>query len=93
MSEFWYTKSTMDKLDPDYLNFSHFSPIHLFITALFILIIVAAMLYYRKLDEKARQKFLYIMSALLIADELFKHILGYRRMTDQINKFNYKIIT
>ena len=74
MSEFWYTKSTMDKLDPDYLNFSHFSPIHLFITALFILIIVAAMFYYKKLDEKARQKFLYIMSALLIADELFKHI-------------------
>lgn len=74
MSEFWYTKSTMDKLDPDYLNFSHFSPIHLFITALFIVIIVAAMLYYKKLDEKARQKFLYIMSALLIADELFKHI-------------------
>ena len=64
----------MDKLDPDYLNFSHFSPIHLLITALFILIIVAAMLYYRKLDEKARQKFLYIMSALLIADELWKHI-------------------
>ena len=74
MSEFWYTKSTMDKLDPDYLNFSHFSPIHLLITALFIVIIVAAMLYYRKLDEKARQKFLYIMSALLIADELWKHI-------------------
>ena len=74
MSEFWYTKSTMDKLDPDYLNFSHFSPIHLLITALFILIIIAAMLYYKKLDEKARQKFLYIMSALLIADELWKHI-------------------
>ena len=32
------------------------------------------MFYYKKLDEKARQKFLYIMSALLIADELFKHI-------------------
>lgn len=74
MSDFWLTKSTMDKINPDYINFEHFSPIHLFVTALFIGIIIAAMLYYRKLDEKSRQNFLYIMSALLIADELWKHI-------------------
>ena len=74
MSEFWYTKSTMDKLNPDYLRFEHFSLLHLSITAAFILIIIAAMIFYRKLDENGKQKFLWTMSVLLIADELWKHI-------------------
>ena len=64
----------MTNLFPDYLNFSHFSPEHLFVTAIYIAIIVAAMIFYKKLGEKERQKFLYVISALLIADELFKHI-------------------
>lgn len=76
MSEFWYTKATMNKLNPDYIRFEHFSPTHLFVTAIFIAIIAAAMIFYHKLDEKGRQKFLYIMSALLIADELWKHVLS-----------------
>lgn len=74
MSEFWYTKSTMDKLNPDYLRFEHFSLLHLSITAAFILIIIAAMIFYRKLDQNGKQKFLWTMSVLLIADELWKHI-------------------
>ncbi len=73
MSFFWYTKSTMDKLEPEYLCFEHFSAVHLFVTAVFVGIIIAAMFFYGKLNEKNRQKFLYIMSALLIADELWKH--------------------
>ena len=76
MSYFWFTKSTMDKLRPDYIHFEHFGPEHLLVTAGFVAVIIAAMLFYRKLDEKARQKFLYIMSALLIADELWKHVLS-----------------
>ena len=74
MSEFWYTRSTMNELNPDYINFPHFSPIHLFITAVFVAIIIAAMFFYKKLGDKERQNFLYVMSALLVADELFKHI-------------------
>ena len=74
MSEFWYTKSTMDKLNPDYLRFEHFSLLHLSITAAFILIIIAAIIFYKKLDENGKQKFLWTMSVLLIADELWKHI-------------------
>ena len=74
LSEFWYTRGTRKELLPDYVGFTHFSPVHLFITAVFILIIIAAMLYYKRLDEKSRRKFLYVMAVLLIADELFKHI-------------------
>lgn len=74
LSEFWYTKSTMSELNPDYINFTHFSPVHLCVTAVFLLIIIGAMVFYKKLGEKERQKFLYVMAALLIADELFKHI-------------------
>jgi len=64
----------MNEIAPDYVNFTHFSPIHLFLTAVFIAIIAAAMVFYKKLGEKERQKFLYAMSVLLVADELFKHI-------------------
>ncbi|MBR3611025.1 MAG: TIGR02206 family membrane protein [Oscillospiraceae bacterium] len=73
MSVFWYTKETMDKLCPDYIRFEHFSPLHLGVTAAFILIIIAAMLFYRRLDEKKRQKFLNVMAVLLILDEIWKH--------------------
>ena len=73
MSSFWYTQTTMDTIDPDYVCFEHFGLFHLSVTAFFIAVIIAAMLFYKKLDEKSRQKFLYIMSALLIADEIWKH--------------------
>ena len=66
----------MEALEPDYLCFEHFSPVHLSVTAVFIAIMVAAMFFYKKLDEKSRQKFLYVMSALLIADELWKHVIS-----------------
>ena len=73
MSEFWYTQETMDKINPDYLRFEHFSPLHLGLIAVFVLIIIAAMLCYRKLGEKERQKFLNVMAVLLILDEIWKH--------------------
>ncbi len=73
MNVFWYTAATMDKLAPDYLRFEHFSPLHLCVTAVFILIIIASMLFYKKLGERERQKFLYVMAALLIIDEIWKH--------------------
>lgn len=73
---FWYTQTTMEALEPDYLCFEHFSPVHLSVTAVFIAIMVAAMVFYKKLDEKSRQKFLYVMSVLLIADELWKHVIS-----------------
>ena len=73
MSEFWYTKGTMSDLNPDYIRFEHFSPLHLAVTAGFIAIIIIAMLVYRKLGESERQKFLNIMAVLLLLDELWKH--------------------
>ncbi|MBQ7875062.1 MAG: YwaF family protein [Oscillospiraceae bacterium] len=74
MSEFWYTRGTMSDLNPDYICFEHFSPVHLALTAAFTAIIIAAMMFYKKLDEPNRQKALNIMAILLIADELWKHL-------------------
>ena len=51
MSEFWYTRGTMSDLNPDYICFEHFSPVHLALTAAFTAIIIAAMMFYKKLDE------------------------------------------
>lgn len=73
MSVFWYTKETMDKLNPDYLRFEHFSPVHLAVTAVYIIIIIAAMVAYKKCGEKERQNFLNVMAVLLILDEIWKH--------------------
>ena len=74
MSDFWFTKATMNKLFPDYVCFEHFSAVHLAVTGIFIAIIICAMVVYKKLGEKERQKFLLVVSVLLFADELFKHI-------------------
>lgn len=74
MSTFWYTRETMKELNPDYINFEHFSTIHLAVTAVFIFIIIAAMFVYHRLDEKGRQKFLNVMAILFIADEAVKQI-------------------
>lgn len=73
MSEFWYTRETMKKLNPDYVCFEHFSPEHLLVLAGFAAIIIAACVFYRRLDEKGRTKFLYVMAVLLILDEIAKH--------------------
>lgn len=63
-----------ERTEPGLYQFHPFSPVHLCVTAVFLLIIIGAMVFYKKLGEKERQKFLYVMAALLIADELFKHI-------------------
>ncbi len=64
----------MKELNPDYVCFEHFSPLHLSTVALIFIIIIAAMLVYRKLSEKNRQKFLNVMAFLLLADEIFKYV-------------------
>ena len=49
--------------------------------------------YYKWLNREvpeAEKENILIAQLIQEYDELFKHILGYRRMTDQINKFNYK---
>ena len=56
MSEFWYTKTTMDKLNPDYIRFEHFSPLHLFVTAVFFAIIIGAMIFLPKARRKRKAK-------------------------------------
>ena len=64
----------MKKLFPDYINFEHFGPEHLVMVGIFALVIIASMLFYRRLDDKNRQKFLYIMAILLILDEAVKQL-------------------
>lgn len=49
--------------------------------------------YYKWLHREvpvAEQENILIAQLIQEYDELFKHILGYRRMTDQINRFNWK---
>lgn len=74
MSEFWYTRRTMENLYPGCYVYDHFSPTHFLIFGISVAVIIAAMLVYRKLCEKGRQKFLFALSAILVADELYKHI-------------------
>lgn len=71
---FWLTKGTFTELYPESVNYEHFSLEHLLFLAIYVVIIVIAMICYKRLDEKGRDKFLKIMAVALIIDELWKHI-------------------
>ena len=73
MSTFWYTQTTMNEIDPDYINFAHFSLEHIAAFLFSVAIIVGAMIFYRRFDDEKRQKFLNVTAILLIADEIWKH--------------------
>lgn len=64
----------MDELRPDYVHFELFGPEHLCFLGIYFAAMAAAIVLYRKLGEKGRRNFLYVMAALLIGFELLKHI-------------------
>lgn len=64
----------METTRPDYRHFELFGPEHLCSLAIYFAAMAAAVLFYRKLDEKGRRKFLFAMTVLLVADELLKHL-------------------
>lgn len=71
---FWLTKGSFTKLYPDEVNFEHFSPEHFVVMGICAAIIAAAIIFYRRLDQKGRDKFIKFLALALIADELWKHI-------------------
>ena len=75
MSDFWISCETMKEIAPDYVFFKLFGPLHLAVTAIFILIIVVGMYFYKKLDDGGRQKFLNVLTVLLVLNEVSKHII------------------
>ncbi len=70
MENFFESSDTIGKG----FGFSHFSGLHLFWLALFVVLTAFMCIVYKKSDEKAKKKIRLILAALLIADELFKII-------------------
>ena len=68
MPYFMHTVKTI----PKGLGFSHFDATHLCWLCAFVAIAVALCLLYRRLGKPGRRRFRYIMSALIVADEIFK---------------------
>ncbi len=75
MSDFWISCETVQKMNPEYVHFELFGPLHLAVTAVFLAVIIAGMFFYKKLDEGGKQKFLNILTVLLILNEISKHII------------------
>lgn len=57
---------------PEGLGFSHFSPLHLFWLALCALLAVGCCLLYRSLGLRGRRRMRWILTALLVGDEIWK---------------------
>ena len=75
MSEFWYTSQTMRALKGEtYRSFELLSPTHLFWLAMTLLAVIWAFTWFRKQDEKTKTKAYRILTALLLADEIFKYV-------------------
>lgn len=69
-----YFLHTVDTI-PDGMGFSNFSPEHLIELAVFLLIAIPVCLLYRRSSHETRRKILRVMAVLLIADEIFKHVM------------------
>lgn len=69
-----YFFDTVDTI-PEGMGFSNFSPEHLLELAVFLLIAVPVCLFYRRSCDATRQRMRRIMAVLLIADEIFKHVM------------------
>lgn len=82
LSEFWYTVYSMqEKYGEDYQSFTLFGPTHLFWLFLTLCICVICSLRYRKFSEKGRLRFLRVLMALLITEELTRQLTTF--ITDQ----------
>ena len=74
MSEFWYTRDTMARLNPDYLRYEHFSITHLLIFAVSLAIIILTVYLFKKCSEEKRIVFIRTVAVLLILNELACHV-------------------
>lgn len=71
MQYFLHTSDTI----PDGMGFAHFSPEHWAELGIFIAAALLVCICYRRSDQEARRRLRRIMAALLIADEVFKHVM------------------
>ena len=71
MEFFLHTADTV----PEGMGFAHFSPEHFGELAFFLLLAGAVCLTYRRAGQEGRRRLRRVMAALLIGDELFKHIM------------------
>ncbi len=67
-SHFLYSSDSI----PDGFGFSLFSPLHLFWLFLCAAVAVGCCILYKKLKPKGRRKMLWVMTALLVGDEIWK---------------------
>lgn len=68
MKYFMHTTGTI----PKGLGFKHFDVTHLGWLALFLVLAVVLCIAYRRMGEKGRRNFRYVMASLIVADEIFK---------------------
>lgn len=67
-SHFMHTVETI----PKGLGFSHFSPLHIFWLVLCTVLAVGCCVLYRRLAERGRRNMRWVMTALVVGDELWK---------------------
>lgn len=67
---FWFT----EEIIPAGQGFSHFGPLHLTVLGILVAVTIVGSLFYRRLDEKGRDRFRKTIALIMMVDEFFKDI-------------------
>ena len=73
---FWANRGDVEAVEPNYLAFHHFDGTHIALLALAGVIIFCAVLIFKRLSMEGRNRFLTVLTVLLLLDELAKYAIA-----------------
>lgn len=73
---FWANRGDVEAVEPNYLAFHHFDGTHIALLALAGVIIFCAVLIFKRLSTAGRNRFLTVLTVLLLLDELAKYAIA-----------------
>ena len=73
---FWANRGDVEAVEPNYLAFRHFDGTHIALLALAGVIIFCAVLVFKRLSTAGRNRFLTVLTVLLLLDELAKYAIA-----------------
>lgn len=73
---FWANRGDVEAVEPNYFAFRHFDGTHIALLALAGVIIFCAVLVFKRLSTAGRNRFLTVLTVLLLLDELAKYAIA-----------------
>ena len=73
---FFATREEVEAIEKGYLAFHHFDATHIALIAIAAAVIAGAVLVYRRLSTEGKNRFLTVLTVLLLLDELAKYAIA-----------------